>query len=134
MTPGVGLFPAGELFCVVPSYVAQQLRRRLAARKSLQVQVGLRSGVRPDSSCFCSRPAVVAALEKLKQEFEFDLTATVTFDLEANSSQSLQEVSQHILEELSLELQLLEALSQPLDYICVILLLWSYSRSVLGLV
>lgn len=76
----------------------------------------------------------MAALEKLKQEFEFDLTATVTFDLEANSSQSLQEVSQHILEELSLELQLLEALSQPLDYICVILLLWSYSRSVLGLV
>lgn len=95
---------AGELFCVVPSYVAQQLRRRLAA-------------------------PVVAALEKLKQEFEFDLTATVTFDLEANSSQSLQEVSQHILEELSLELQLLEALSQPLDYICVILLLWSYSRA-----
>ncbi|CAL1616425.1 unnamed protein product [Knipowitschia caucasica] len=98
------LAKAGELFCVIPSYVAEQLKSRLAA-------------------------PVVSALEKLKQEFDFDLDASVTFDVEVNSSQSLEEVTQQILEEVSSKFHLFEMFNQPLKYITVLFLLWTYYKA-----
>ncbi|XP_036929083.1 DC-STAMP domain-containing protein 2 [Acanthopagrus latus] len=96
---------AGELFCSVPAYIADHLKKRLAA------------------------PAV-AAFERLKQEFDFNLSALVTFDLDANSSRSLQQVSQDIMEEVSSELQVFQKLSQPLVYSGLVLLAWSFFRAV----
>lgn len=95
---------AGELFCTIPSYIAKHLKKRLAA------------------------PAV-AAFEKLKQEFDFNISASVTFDLDANSSRSLQQVSQDILEEVSSELHLFQKLSKPLTYASLIMLAFSFFRS-----
>ncbi|KAJ0067679.1 hypothetical protein NL108_009833, partial [Boleophthalmus pectinirostris] len=102
--PLCDLAKAGELFCVIPSYVAEQLKKRLAT-------------------------PVVAAFEQLKKEFVFDLDASVTFDLDVNSSQSLQEMTQQILKEVTSELYLLEMLSQPLNYLAVLLLVWSYYKA-----
>ncbi|XP_055080207.1 DC-STAMP domain-containing protein 2, partial [Periophthalmus magnuspinnatus] len=102
--PLCDLAKAAEVFCVIPSYVAEELKKRLAT-------------------------PVVAALEQLKKEFVFDLDASVTFDLEVNSSQSLQEVTQQILKEVTSELHMLEMLSQPLNYLAVLLLVWNYYKA-----
>ncbi|XP_059195928.1 DC-STAMP domain-containing protein 2 isoform X1 [Centropristis striata] len=103
--PLCNLARAGELFCIVPSYVADQLKRRLAA-------------------------PTVAAFERMKREFDFNISASVTFDLEANSSRSLQQVTQDIMDEVSSELQLLQRLSQPLAYGGLLLLAASCLRAV----
>ncbi|XP_047190894.1 DC-STAMP domain-containing protein 2 isoform X3 [Scophthalmus maximus] len=95
---------AGELFCIIPSYVADHLKKRLAA-------------------------PVVAAFEQMKREFEFNLSTSATFDLDANSSSSVHQVSQDVMEEVSSDLQLFHTLSQPLKYGGLVLLAWSFLRS-----
>ncbi|CAJ1061254.1 DC-STAMP domain-containing protein 2 isoform X1 [Xyrichtys novacula] len=96
---------AGELFCTVPVYIADHLRKRLAA-------------------------PTVAAFERLKEEFDFTISASVSFDLDANSSRSLQQVSQDILEEVSSDLHLFQRLSEPLTYAGLLLLAISFLRAV----
>ncbi|XP_054478176.1 DC-STAMP domain-containing protein 2 [Anoplopoma fimbria] len=96
---------AGELFCIIPSYIAGHLKKRLAA-------------------------PTVAAFERLKREFDFNLSASVTFDLDANSSRSLQQVAQDIMEEVSSELQVFQKLSEPLTYVGLVLLACSFLRAV----
>ncbi|XP_054869844.1 DC-STAMP domain-containing protein 2 [Amphiprion ocellaris] len=95
----------GELFCIIPSYIAEHLKERLA-------------------------DPIIAAFQKLKREFEFNLTASVNLDVDANSSRSLQQVSQDILKELSADLQVFEKLSEPLTYLSLVLLAWSFLRAV----
>ncbi|XP_041799311.1 DC-STAMP domain-containing protein 2 [Chelmon rostratus] len=96
---------AGELFCIIPSYISNHLRKRLAA-------------------------PTVAVFEQMKREFDFNISASVTFDLDANSSRSLQQVSQDIMEDVSSELQALQKLSGPLAYGGLVLLMWSFLRAV----
>ncbi|XP_071325927.1 DC-STAMP domain-containing protein 2 isoform X2 [Trachinotus anak] len=103
--PLCNLARAGELFCVIPSYVAKQLRKHLAA-------------------------PTIAAFERMKREFEFNISASVTFDLDANSSRSLQQVSQDIMEEVSSDLQVFQKLSGPLKYGGLMLLTCSFLRAV----
>ncbi|KAM4600387.1 DC-STAMP domain-containing protein 2 [Polymixia lowei] len=104
--PLCGLARAGQLFCVIPSYIARHLSKRLAA-------------------------PTVAALERMKQEFEFNISASVTFDLDMNSSQSLQEVSQEILEEVSLEVARFQSLSGFLGYVGLLILALTYLQAVM---
>ncbi|KAL7394279.1 hypothetical protein ABVT39_023547 [Epinephelus coioides] len=101
--PLCGLARAGELFCTIPSYIASHLRKRLAA------------------------PAV-AAFERMKREFDFNISASVTFDVDANISRSLQQVSQDIMDEFSSELQVFQKLSEPLVYGGLVLLACSFMR------
>ncbi|XP_062249995.1 DC-STAMP domain-containing protein 2 [Platichthys flesus] len=96
---------AGELFCIIPSYIANHLKRRLAA-------------------------PIVAAFEKMKKEFEFNISASVTFDLDTNSSKSLQQMSQEIMDEVSSELQVFQKLGGPLKYGGLFLLALSFLRAV----
>ncbi|XP_060889902.1 DC-STAMP domain-containing protein 2 isoform X3 [Labrus mixtus] len=96
---------AGELFCTIPSYIAGHLKKRLAA-------------------------PTVAAFQRLKREFDFNISASVKFDLDANSSRSLQQVSRDIMEEVSSELHLFQTLSAPLTYGGLVLLACSYLRAV----
>uniref|UniRef100_UPI0037E98DFF DC-STAMP domain-containing protein 2 n=1 Tax=Semicossyphus pulcher TaxID=241346 RepID=UPI0037E98DFF len=103
--PLCGLARAAELFCTISSYIASHLKKRLAA-------------------------PTVAAFERLKHEFDFNISASVTFDLDANSSRSLQQVSQDIMEDVSSELHLLQRLSQPLTYASLALLACSFLRAV----
>ncbi|XP_068616066.1 DC-STAMP domain-containing protein 2-like, partial [Brachionichthys hirsutus] len=103
--PLCSLARAGQLFCVIPSYVADHLRKRLAA-------------------------PTVRAFERMKQEFDFDVSASVTFDLGATSSQSLQQVTQSVVEEVSSELQLFQMLSGPLACGSLALLAWCFLKAV----
>ncbi|XP_028254743.1 DC-STAMP domain-containing protein 2 [Parambassis ranga] len=103
--PLCSLARAGELFCIIPSYVASQLKERLAA-------------------------PTIAAFQKMKQEFDFNISAIVTSDLDMNSSRSLQQVSQDIMDEVSSDLQVFQKLSEPLMYGCLVLLALSFLRAV----
>ncbi|XP_040899644.1 DC-STAMP domain-containing protein 2 [Toxotes jaculatrix] len=103
--PLCNLARAGELFCVIPSYIANHLKKRLAA-------------------------PTIAAFEQMKREFEFNISASVTFDLDANSSRSLQQVSQDIMEEISSDLQVFQKLSGPLKYGGFVLLACSFLSAV----
>ncbi|XP_037639479.1 DC-STAMP domain-containing protein 2 [Sebastes umbrosus] len=103
--PLCNLARATELFCIIPSYIASQLRKRLAA-------------------------PTIAAFERLRREFDFNISASVTYDLDTNSSRSLHQVSQDILAEISSDLQVFQKLIEPLIYGSLLLLVWSYLRAV----
>ncbi|KAG7459286.1 DC-STAMP domain-containing 2 [Solea senegalensis] len=66
--------------------------------------------------------AVVAAFERMKRQFEFNISASVTFDLDADSSRSPQQMTQDIMAEISSDLQLFRRLSEPLKYAGLMLL------------
>lgn len=103
--PLCSLARAGELFCIIPSYIGEHLKKRLEA-------------------------PVLAAFERMKREFDFNFSASVVFDVDANSSRSLQEITQDILEEVSSELHIFQVLSRPLAYVGFILLACSFLRAV----
>lgn len=96
---------AGELFCIIPAYVARHLRQRLEA-------------------------PVVAAFAQIKREFDFNFSASVSYELAANGSRSLQEVTQGIMGEVSQQLRVLRVLGTPLAYVGVALLALSFVRAV----
>lgn len=64
----------------------------------------------------------------MKREFDFSISASVNFDLDANTSRSLQQMSQEIMEEVSSELQLFQKLSDPLKFGGLVLLAWMFLR------
>lgn len=66
----------------------------------------------------------------MKQEFDFNVTVSVTFDLDANISRSLKQVTHDIMEEVSSELQLFKSLNEPLAYGSLVLLACSFLRSI----
>ncbi|XP_038568329.1 DC-STAMP domain-containing protein 2 isoform X2 [Micropterus salmoides] len=103
--PLCSLARAGELFCIIPSFIASHLKKHLAT-------------------------PTVAAFERMKREFDFNISASVDFDLDANSSSSLQQVSQVIMEEVSSELQVFQKLSEPLVYASLLLLVCAFLRAV----
>lgn len=96
---------AGQLFCTIPSYVAQYLRERLEA-------------------------PVVAAFAQLRREFDFNFSASVSYDVAANSSRSLQEITQDIMGEVSSQVAVFQTLGKPLAYGGFVLLLLSLLRAV----
>lgn len=96
---------AGELFCTIPSYVAEHLKKRLEA-------------------------PVVAAFAQMKREFDFNFSVSVTYDVGANSSRSLQEITQDIMSEVSSQVHVFQQLSKPLAYGGFILLFLSFMRAV----
>jgi len=66
------------------------------------------------------------------REFDFNISASVKFDLDTNSSRSLQQVSQDIMKEISSDLQMFQKLSEPLTYLSLVLLACAFLRSVYG--
>lgn len=64
----------------------------------------------------------------MKREFDFDLVASVTFDLAADSSRSLPRVYRDIIEDLSAELHVVQKLSQPLAYAGLVMLAFAFFR------
>ncbi|RVE63125.1 hypothetical protein OJAV_G00164440 [Oryzias javanicus] len=96
---------AGEFFCIIPSYVATHLKQRLA-------------------------DPTVAAFRKMMREFDFNISASVKLDLDVNSSRSVQQVSQDIMNEISSDLRVLEQLREPLVYCSLVLLACSFLRAV----
>uniref|UniRef100_H3C6R0 DC-STAMP domain containing 2 n=1 Tax=Tetraodon nigroviridis TaxID=99883 RepID=H3C6R0_TETNG len=102
--PLCNLARAGQLFCIIPAYVAQHLRERLEA-------------------------PVAAAFAHMKREFDFNFSASVIYDLQANGSRSLQEISQDILSEVSAQMRIFQVLGAPLAYLGFALLILSFVRA-----
>lgn len=96
---------AGELFCAVPSYVAGHLKERLGA-------------------------PVAAAFARIRRELEFNFSASVTFDVGANSSRSLQEITQDVMSEVSSRIRIFQRLGTPIAYAGLVLLMLSFVRAV----
>ena len=68
----------------------------------------------------------VEAFKKLRKQFEFNISASMHYDVQLNSSQSMQEVSQKIMEEITEELYLFQKLSGLLSYLGLFLLAYIY--------
>lgn len=96
---------AGELFCTIPSYIAKHLKERLEA-------------------------PVVAAFAQIRRELEFNFSASVTYDAGANSSRSLQEITQDIMSEVSSRIHIFQQLGKPIAYAGFVLLMLSFIRAV----
>jgi len=64
----------------------------------------------------------------MKREFEFSVQADVTFDLDMNSSRSLQQASQDLLEHVSLEVRRFQGWGHLLTYLGLLLLGLAYIK------
>ncbi|XP_056617609.1 DC-STAMP domain-containing protein 2 isoform X2 [Triplophysa dalaica] len=104
--PLCGLARVGELFCILPSYIANHMKISLAF-------------------------PTIAAFDQIKKEFEFNISTSIHLDMQLNSSQSMQEAAQKIMEEVSEELVLLRELKVLLGYLGFLLLLYMYLQAVL---
>ncbi|KAJ8005460.1 hypothetical protein DPEC_G00146870 [Dallia pectoralis] len=104
--PLCGLTRVGQLFCIIPSYVFGHLKTKIAA-------------------------STIAAFEKMKKEFEFNISASMHFDTKVNSSISLQQMSQEIMKEVSSELGRFQHVMGLLAYVGLFLLLLMYLQAVL---
>ncbi|KAL1259587.1 hypothetical protein QQF64_010164 [Cirrhinus molitorella] len=82
------------------------------------------------SLCGLAR-ATIAAFDRIKKEFEFNISPSINFDLLLNNSQSIQDAAQKIMEEVSEELGLLQELKLLLAYLGFFLLLFMYLQAVL---
>uniref|UniRef100_A0A4W5QUJ0 Dendritic cell-specific transmembrane protein-like domain-containing protein n=1 Tax=Hucho hucho TaxID=62062 RepID=A0A4W5QUJ0_9TELE len=78
----------------------------------------------------CSLLATMAAFEKMKK-FEFNISASMHFDMNVSSSQSLQQVSQEMMEEVSVELGRFQEVMGLIAYIGLFILLLMYLQAVL---
>lgn len=105
LRPLCHLARAGELFCTVPSYIAKHLKERLEA-------------------------PVAAAFAQIRRELEFNFSASVTYDVGANGSRSLQEITQDVMSEVSSRIHVFQKLGMPLAYAGLVLLALSFIRAV----
>ncbi|GAA6069972.1 DC-STAMP domain-containing protein 2 isoform X1, partial [Tachysurus ichikawai] len=96
----------GELFCVIPSYIGNHLKTNLAV-------------------------PIIAAFNQMKKEFEFNMSASVHFEMDINSSQSVHQMAQKIMEEVSQDRERILDLMGLLTYVGLFLLLFMYLQAVL---
>ncbi|XP_035276060.1 DC-STAMP domain-containing protein 2 [Anguilla anguilla] len=104
--PLCGLARVLQMFCIIPEYIASHMKTRVAA-------------------------STIAAFEQMKQEFEFNISASIHFDTQLDSSQSLQQVAQGIMGEVSKDLNRIQELMGLLGYVGLFLLLLMYLQAVL---
>ncbi|XP_061649918.1 DC-STAMP domain-containing protein 2 isoform X2 [Phyllopteryx taeniolatus] len=99
------LSKAPILFCAIPEYVSNQLRKHLA------------------------EPAI-SAFHRLRSQFEFDLSVSATLEADANVSRSLPESAQEILDQLTRDFRVFAELRGPLVWAGLVLLACSLIRAV----
>ncbi|XP_027005389.2 DC-STAMP domain-containing protein 2 isoform X2 [Tachysurus fulvidraco] len=104
--PLCGLTHVGKLFCVIPSYIGNHLKTNLAV-------------------------PIIAAFNQMKKEFEFNMSASVHFEMDINSSQSVHQMVQKIMEEVSQDRERILDLMGLLTYVGLFLLLFMYLQAVL---
>ncbi|XP_060776800.1 DC-STAMP domain-containing protein 2 [Neoarius graeffei] len=104
--PLCGLTRVGEFLCLLPSYIGNHLKRKLAY-------------------------PIIAAFNQMKKEFEFNMSASVHFEMDLNSSQSVQHMVQKIMEEVSRDREHVLDLMGLLTYVGLFLLLFMYLQAVL---
>ncbi|KAM9489119.1 DC-STAMP domain-containing protein 2 isoform 2-T2 [Clarias gariepinus] len=103
--PLCGLTRVGELFCVIPSYIAEHLKKKLAF-------------------------PIIAAFDQMKKEFEFNMLASVHFEMNVNSSQSVRQMIQKIMEEVSQDCNRVLDIMGLFTYVGLFLMLFMYLQAV----
>ncbi|XP_029115911.1 DC-STAMP domain-containing protein 2 [Scleropages formosus] len=95
-----------QVFCIIPSYIADQIKAKIAE-------------------------PTITAFEKMREEFEFNISASVHADVQLNSSHSIQEISQQIMNEVTMEVSHVQEMLGLLSYVSLFLLLLMYLQAVL---
>ncbi|KAL4646717.1 DC-STAMP domain-containing protein 2 [Arapaima gigas] len=95
-----------QVFCIIPSYVADQIKINV---------------VEP----------TITAFEEMKREFEFNISTSAHFDVQLNGSQSVQQVSQQIMNEVTMEVSYMQEMMGLLGYVGLFLLLLMFVQAVL---
>ncbi|XP_035387011.1 DC-STAMP domain-containing protein 2 [Electrophorus electricus] len=104
--PLCGLTRVGEFFCILPSYIGNHLKTKLAL------------------------PTIVA-FEQMKKEFEFNMSTSVHFNMSLDSSQSVQDMARKILEEVERDQSRFLEIMALLTYVGLFMLLLMYLQAVL---
>ncbi|XP_072840099.2 DC-STAMP domain-containing protein 2 [Pogona vitticeps] len=94
------------VFCVIPQYIVPFLRRRVAE-------------------------PVVALLDRVRAEFEFNLTTVHRYEVNVNASKSLSQVAFDIMEEVSARLQPATEAVGLFGYTSTLVMLFMYIKALL---
>ncbi|XP_053133444.1 DC-STAMP domain-containing protein 2 isoform X3 [Hemicordylus capensis] len=94
------------VFCVIPQYIVPFLKRKVA-------------------------DPIVNVLNRVRQEFEFNITTIHKFDVTVNASKSLSQVAFDIMEDVSLRLQPAKEAIGFFGYMSTLVILYLYLRALL---
>ncbi|XP_066467183.1 DC-STAMP domain-containing protein 2 [Tiliqua scincoides] len=94
------------VFCIIPHYIVPFLRRKVAE-------------------------PIVAVLNRVRKEFEFNITTINKFDVTVNSSKSLSEVAFDIMEDVSARLQPAREAIGLFGYMSTLLIVFLYIKALL---
>ncbi|XP_041094908.1 DC-STAMP domain-containing protein 2 [Polyodon spathula] len=104
--PLCGLAYIIQLFCIIPTYIMGRIREKT------------------------SNP-VMAAFEKMKDEFEFNISSSSSFSMHFNKSKSIFQVAADIMEEVSVELDKFQEFIGLFGYATLFLVFYMYLQAVL---
>ncbi|MBN3305272.1 DCST2 protein, partial [Amia calva] len=104
--PLCGLAHILQLFCIIPSYIMDCIKTKASA-------------------------PTINAIDKMKQEFEFNISASAHFNMHFNSSKSTQQVARDIMVAVSAELNRFQEFVGFFGYVGIFLLLFMYLQAVL---
>lgn len=82
----------------------------------------------PSVNLFVFTLAIIAAFNQMKKEFEFNMSASVHFEMNLNSSQSVHHMAQKIMEEVSQDQERILDIMGLLTYVGFFLLLFMYLK------
>ncbi|XP_061462745.1 DC-STAMP domain-containing protein 2 [Rhineura floridana] len=94
------------VFCIIPQYITPFLRRKIAE-------------------------PIVAVLNRVRQEFEFNITAVHKFDVTVNASKSLSQVAFDIMEDVAMRLQPAKEAVGLFGYMSTLVILYIYIKALL---
>ncbi|KAK2518190.1 hypothetical protein Q9233_012701 [Columba guinea] len=99
--PLCGLANIGLLFCIIPQYIASFLKENIAE-------------------------PVADSLDRVRREFEFNISASHRFDVNLNASKTLNEVALDIMEEVHMRMQPTSELLGIFTHVSFIAILYVY--------
>ncbi|XP_065714009.2 DC-STAMP domain-containing protein 2 [Patagioenas fasciata] len=102
--PLCGLANIGLLFCIIPQYIASFLKENIAE-------------------------PVADSLDRVRREFEFNISASHRFDVNLNASKTLNEVALDIMEEVHVRMQPTSELLGIFTHVSFIAILYVYLQA-----
>ncbi|XP_039602796.1 DC-STAMP domain-containing protein 2 [Polypterus senegalus] len=104
--PLCGLAKIIQLFCLIPSYVVNFIKTKVAA-------------------------PVIFVLNKIKSEFEFNISTTMQFEMRMNQSKTLSQVAKDIMQEVTFEMEKFQEVFGMFGYFSIFIVFYMYFRAVI---
>uniref|UniRef100_A0A8C4RMJ6 DC-STAMP domain containing 2 n=1 Tax=Erpetoichthys calabaricus TaxID=27687 RepID=A0A8C4RMJ6_ERPCA len=95
-----------QLFCLIPSYVVNFIKTKVAA-------------------------PVIYVLNKIRSEFEFNISTTMQFEMRMNQSKTLSQVAKDIMQEVTLEMEKFQEVFGMFGYFSIFIVFYMYFRAVI---